>query len=344
MTSLSKIYKKSSTYQLNLQAIIPVTGYYQTTLTGTQFLKGEKPAVSTTKITDKPRVFMWWPKTTHKNTVLTLQGILEAKQVNQAQVLRLNGTKATPTKKTPVVTIVAPAVQATKQGAPPTETRPSDSESGSSDDDADPEHFDYTMLIKYLTNEVALNLEEELEEVEDEQEEEMDWAEDAEVSETEFFETQGLVDTSKTLTRLEFLHHVLPTTGTYCVVSILKGKVIQIFPETLEAIDSWAEQQPVLGRDAYMSLGTFKDDERVAKNIVAYKAIWIDLDSGKSTAFPDQIEAILALRVFVDKVKLPALTVVSSGSGLHIYFTFTEDIDFDTWKPIASALKAVGAD
>ena len=63
MTSLTKIYKKSSNYELNLTGIVPVRGYYETTITGTCFVKRERPAAApTTKITDEPRLVMRWPK------------------------------------------------------------------------------------------------------------------------------------------------------------------------------------------------------------------------------------------------------------------------------------------
>lgn len=332
MTSLTKIYKKSTTYQLNLQGIIPVTGYYETTITGTRFVKGERPAAApTTKITDEPRLVMWWPKATHKNTVLTLQGILEAKQVAQVQPIRLTGTKASPTKKAPVLTIVAPAVLAMEQNA---ETNESSSSDDGGEDGDDPDHEDALVrLLAQLEYDLALSLEEELEESECEQEEIADWAEDAEVGNT-------LIDTSNELTRLEFLRNVLPPTGKYCVVSIQKGKVIQTFPDSIEAIDEWAELQPALGNDSYMALATFDDERRLARCALEYKSVYIDLDCGPNTAYATQDEGLVALRAFVDKVKLPKPTIVSSGSGAHVYFGFTEAADYDQWHGVANALKA----
>lgn len=161
-----------------------------------------------------------------------------------------------------------------------------------------------------------------------------DWVED-----DQLLKVAALVNAGTRMNRLSFLRHVLPTTGRYCVVGILKGKAIQIFPETFEAIDTWAEQQPLLGRDAYMALATFKDTGRFAKNIVAFKSVWIDLDCLEGTAFPTQVEGVVALKAFVAKVKLPNPTVVSSGYGCHVYFTFTEDVDYGTWRLIARALK-----
>ena len=142
------------------------------------------------------------------------------------------------------------------------------------------------------------------------------------------------------MNRLEFLEHALPAQGMYCVVAIQKGKVIQTFPNSIEEIDTWAEAQPALGNDAYMALATFNNERRLARCVEEFKSVWIDLDAGKSTAFPDQIDAMVALRAFVDKVRLPKPTIVSSGYGLHVYFSFTEATRYDQWHPIATALKA----
>ena len=300
MTSLTKIYKKSTTYQLNLQGIIPVTGYYQTTITGTHFISGEKVAAAATKITAPP-------------------------------VLKLAGTKSTPTKKAPVLTIVAPAVLATEQNSEPAESGSSD-DGGESSEEPDHEAA-LARLISLLEYEVALSLEEELEEVEDEQEEQIDWTDDAEVGNT-------LIDTSNTLTRLEFLRNVLPPTGMYCVVAIQKGRVIQTFPESIEAVDAWAELQPALGNDAYFALATFDTERRLARCALEYKCVWVELDCGVGTAYATQDEGMVALKAFVDKVKLPKPTIVSSGSGAHVYFGFTEAVNYDTWHGVATALKA----
>lgn len=142
------------------------------------------------------------------------------------------------------------------------------------------------------------------------------------------------------MNRIEFLKHVLPPTGRYCVVSIQKGKVLQFFPDSIEEIDTWAELQPALGNDAYMALATFDNDRRLARCALEYKSVYIDLDCGPNTAYETKDEGMVALKAFVDKVKLPKPTVVSSGSGAHVYFTFTEAADYDQWHGVANALKA----
>ena len=189
MSIISRKIYKSSNYELNLTGIVPVRGYYETTITGTCFVKGERPAVSTTKITDSPCLVMRWPKTKGdpaKNQ-LTLQGIKEVKNPKNYQlnltgivpvrgyyqttitdtcfvkgerpavsttkitappVLKLAGTKSTPTKKAPVLTIVAPAVLAVEQNA---ETN----ESSSSDDGGDSEEPEPDLLCFSLFHAIS---------------------------------------------------------------------------------------------------------------------------------------------------------------------------------------------
>lgn len=141
------------------------------------------------------------------------------------------------------------------------------------------------------------------------------------------------------MNRLEFFDTVLPQGDKYCVVGIIKGKAAQIFLDTFEEIDAWAEQQPVLGKDAFFSLISYKTaSNRVAKNADKFKCIWIDLDIGKGTEFATQHDGMIALKNFSAALKLPRPTVVSSGYGLHIYWTFNESVDYDTWNPLATAL------
>ena len=141
------------------------------------------------------------------------------------------------------------------------------------------------------------------------------------------------------MNRIDFLSNILPTTGKYCVVGIVKGKVHQSFVNSLEEVDSWADQQVEKGVDAYFSLASYKEASgRNAKNSDKFRALWVDLDIGKNTAFEDQAVGLAALRKFIDSIKLPKPTVVSSGYGLHVYWAFNEEVDYNTWKPLATAL------
>lgn len=139
------------------------------------------------------------------------------------------------------------------------------------------------------------------------------------------------------MNRIEFLDSVLPASGLYCVVSIQKGKAIQLFFDTKEEVDVWAEGQPILSRDAYFSLATYvsRAAGRNIKNIHTFKSYWMDLDIGKNTAFPTQQDGLVALKNFASAVGLPLPTIVSSGYGIHCYWPLIEEITYDVWKPLA---------
>lgn len=89
-----------------------------------------------------------------------------------------------------------------------------------------------------------------------------------------------------------------------------------------------------------------KKSYRVAKNCHSVRSFWIDLDVGEAKAkegkgYASQKEAIQALAAFCRKYKLPTPMLVSSGYGVHAYFTLDQDIDGAEWTSTATILKAL---
>jgi hypothetical protein len=141
------------------------------------------------------------------------------------------------------------------------------------------------------------------------------------------------------MNRIDFLESVLAQGGLYCAVGIHKSKVNQLFFSTVEEVSAWADEQILAGVDVYFSPATYQSAiSRSAKNTRMFKSIWIDLDIGKGTEFASQLEGIKALKEFCSAVKLPKPTIVSSGYGMHIYWAFEEEVDYNDWKPLATAL------
>jgi hypothetical protein len=144
------------------------------------------------------------------------------------------------------------------------------------------------------------------------------------------------MNTSQSLN--QFFETVLAP-GIYCVVGINKGRPTQKFFSDVNEIEQWAANQVELGTDAYISLATYKSTEnRSAKNTDLFKSLWVDLDIGSDVTYETQVEGIEALRDFCTLTNLPKPTIVSSGYGLHIYWTFDTPVNYNIWKPIASAL------
>ena len=144
------------------------------------------------------------------------------------------------------------------------------------------------------------------------------------------------------MNRYDFLNTILAPEGSYCVVGLSSGKPRTHFFDTIQEIEEWADAQPANGTDAYFSPATYKDPAagRNAKNAKSFKSLWVDLDIGKGTEFDTQMAGFAALRIFINALGLPEPSIVSSGYGLHVYWTFDETIDYNAWKPIATALIA----
>jgi hypothetical protein len=142
------------------------------------------------------------------------------------------------------------------------------------------------------------------------------------------------------MSRYEFLTTVLPQEGSYCTVGLTSGSPRTQFFNTIQEVGAWADTCLPNGTDAFFSVAAYKDPKlgRNAKNTKLFKALWIDLDIGKKTEFETRGEGLNALRTFVNVTGLPEPTVVSSGYGMHVYWSFEEEVDFNIWKPLAVAL------
>jgi putative DNA primase/helicase len=99
-------------------------------------------------------------------------------------------------------------------------------------------------------------------------------------------------------------------------------------------------------REVYFGCATFKDPrgQRTAKNAAGYKCFRADIDCGPGKPYPTKKDGLLALQKYLEEVGLPMPTLVDSGRGWHLYWTLDEVIDYNTWRPMADALKKSMAD
>lgn len=78
---------------------------------------------------------------------------------------------------------------------------------------------------------------------------------------------------------------------------------------------------------------------RSQANVVSLKALWLDIDVKDKKGYPTQKEAVEALADFLKKTGLPKPSmIVTSGGGLHVYWTLSEAITQEQWQPVANAL------
>lgn len=85
---------------------------------------------------------------------------------------------------------------------------------------------------------------------------------------------------------------------------------------------------------------------RVQANVKLVRAFWLDLDvgaqeEGKPRKYPDQRSAIEGLARFLASSHLPRPTIISSGYGVHCYWTLTETLLPGPWADTAESLKAL---
>lgn len=150
---------------------------------------------------------------------------------------------------------------------------------------------------------------------------------------------------------MELFERVSPSQGLLCIVGIAHNTPAPVkmryFNKTNAAsIKAFINTIDNSGYDVYFACASFKDKEgrRNVKNIQFLRSFFIDIDCGEDKGYTTQDEAVQALRDFCKTTELPKPTVVDSGFGLHVYWSLTEDIEYNTWKPIADAFKQKALD
>lgn len=156
---------------------------------------------------------------------------------------------------------------------------------------------------------------------------------------------------------IEFLRRIWPASGLYVIARLTgKGFRHQVC-ETIEEAANYAAQFDASGVATYHANAVFREREvetvkpsgevwrqvRTHSNVRALKCFWMDLDvePGNEKKFASQEEALNALVDFCNATSLPVPMIVSSGGGVHVYWTLTHEILPETWKQTANGLKAL---
>lgn len=155
---------------------------------------------------------------------------------------------------------------------------------------------------------------------------------------------------------LDFLAVVLPSAGhgKYCVAELSKKKehfCTDNFEEFGEKIAEFTEK----GYDTYVGMATFKE-QRSAKDAQYLRAFFLDLDCNHKLDIPDAKgvvapkdypsakDAYNATLDMLEKTGLGALGqpwFASSGSGVHVYWPLSQDIEAERWKIVAENFKSL---
>jgi hypothetical protein len=155
---------------------------------------------------------------------------------------------------------------------------------------------------------------------------------------------------------LRFLQRILPGQGYYiAAVKNPRSKRFRPskFASTLEGLWRLLQENDRNGFETYHACASFKQalndppgtaraDRRLGRtrhNALGAKAFWLDIDAGPDKPYANQEEAFDALKAFCKKLDLPIPIVVSSGSGLHVYWLLQQTLAPDQWRLYASGLK-----
>ena len=137
-----------------------------------------------------------------------------------------------------------------------------------------------------------------------------------------------------------FLKNVLGSDGYYSVLAFNDDRRIQKFYDSIDAVIHAANNLDTQKLNTFYGLATFKDGtNRKSENVQHLKSFFLDLDCGEGKDYPNQTEAINALRGFVKTLSLPKPVMVSSGYGVHVYWILEDTVHPDEWTPIALQLK-----
>lgn len=139
----------------------------------------------------------------------------------------------------------------------------------------------------------------------------------------------------------QFYEKALPTQGVFCIASIDKdGQVRQRFAETLDDLASQIERYKTKGVNVYVAPASFEGYSRKAVDAVALRSFFVDLDVGDGKGYTDKALARVGLEDFISQQELPPPVVLDSGTGIHAYWLFEDNVPVGEWKPYAEKFKA----
>ena len=144
----------------------------------------------------------------------------------------------------------------------------------------------------------------------------------------------------------EFLKRIVPDDGTIFIATTytkrdgsngLTHKKTTNFDDAISQINKINNQR----KDVWFGTGSFKDDSsRKKSNVKSKKALYLDLDCGPDKDFVDQKDAVVQLNGFVKASGIPAPSLlISSGYGVHAYFTFKDYMPLSQWEALAIGLR-----
>lgn len=162
------------------------------------------------------------------------------------------------------------------------------------------------------------------------------------------------------MTIVDFLRKILPDKGLYCL-AVFEGADYPThhFYQTLESMGQAAlEFDSSPENVVYHACATYQNEQvtlpsgeikvRVIQNTAFVKSFWADIDCKLGDKNPKKYKGYLsfdegkqAVKQFCIDSGFPIPNIVTSGNGMHLYWTLTKPIPADKWRAVAAALKAI---
>lgn len=160
----------------------------------------------------------------------------------------------------------------------------------------------------------------------------------------------------------EFLSHVMPDTGIFCLANPTEYGWSHKVVGTIEQLSKLAVQSDNQRKETFFAVATLKEprvwDEkkpdkktglkgawaiRTHANMSHYKSLILDIDcnNSKKNEYANQQEGFNALKSFCQASGMPKPTIVNSGRGWHVYWTLADVIDADTWFELSTKAATV---
>lgn len=132
-----------------------------------------------------------------------------------------------------------------------------------------------------------------------------------------------------------FFRGILPSEGAYALVTIKNKRVVHNWYYNINEFIAAAGKN--YDADTYFAVSTFSATKRQQKHHHKAKAIWLDLDL-KGTKYASLKEMLNHASEFCKSYRLPRPTIVYTGGGFHLYWSFDADISYDDWHLLATGL------
>lgn len=155
----------------------------------------------------------------------------------------------------------------------------------------------------------------------------------------------------------DFLSFVWPDSSHYLIAYLnpAGSGFVQRVVNTIEAAAQQAEKWNAEKKEVYFAVGSLKQEQvvgsdgkphrRTFDNIEQLKALIADIDTGDNKPYANKEEALQALKQFCKTTGFPRPSlIVSSGGGLHVYWTMTRAVPAKAWVAVALKLKQMFAE